>query len=371
MSDTRNPRTLNAHPLNLEVYGAEELPADFVENVRAFGILEPIVIKADGTIISGHRRWRAATAIGLEAVPVRVVAFADTLDERQAILDYNRQREKTFSQRMREGEVWEAIGKARGQKAIELAGERGKEGGRGHKKTPESKCTQGFRAPQTRDHVAAAVGMGSGSTYHRAKTVWEKAKTGDERAQKAVAEIDAGTATVSGALKAIELPHVAKATGENEWYTPPKYIEAALAVMGSIDCDPASSDIANRTVKASTHYTAENNGLDKPWKGNVFINPPYSQPLIQQFADAIVAKVEAGEVKQAVVLVNNATETEWFQSILRKASAVCFVKGRVRFLDPDGKPSGAPLQGQAILYVGGTCQAFADVFSHFGQVLFA
>ena len=367
MSDTRNPRTLNAHPLNLEVYGAEELPADFVENVRAFGILEPIVIKADGTIISGHRRWRAAVQLELATVPVRLVAFADVLDERQAILDHNRQREKTFSQRMREAEVWEAIEKERAkQRQVEHA-----HTAPGKKKTLESKCPQVSRAPQTRDHVAAAVGMGSGSTYHRAKTVWEKAKTGDEKAVKAVAEIDAGTATVSGALKAIELPHVAKATGENEWYTPPKYIEAALAVMGSIDCDPASSDIANRTVKASTHYTAENNGLDKPWKGNVFINPPYSQPLIQQFADAIVAKVEAGEVKQAVVLVNNATETEWFQSILRKASAVCFVKGRVRFLDPDGKPSGAPLQGQAILYVGGTCQAFADVFSHFGQVLFA
>jgi hypothetical protein len=60
-------------------------------------------------------------------------------------------------------------------------------------------------------------------------------------------------------------------TGNNEWYTPAKYIEAARAVLGSIDVDPASNNIAQRIVGAAKYYTKENSGLDKEWHGNVWL----------------------------------------------------------------------------------------------------
>jgi hypothetical protein len=50
-------------------------------------------------------------------------------------------------------------------------------------------------------------------------------------------------------------PHVGRATGDYEWYTKPAYIEAARRVLGGIDLDPASCDLAQQTVKATAFYT--------------------------------------------------------------------------------------------------------------------
>lgn len=159
-------------------------------------------------------------------------------------------------------------------------------------------------------------------------------------------------------------PHVAYNSGNNEWYTPEEYIKAACKVMGHIDIDPASSLIANKVVKADTYYTAEENGLEKTWSGNIWLNPPYSSDLIGKFADKLLT--ERGNYNQAIVLVNNATETKWFNKIVSISSAVCFPKGRVKFYTPDGR-TGKPLQGQAILYIGDNPDSFSTAFSAFGR----
>jgi len=168
---------------------------------------------------------------------------------------------------------------------------------------------------------------------------------------------------------AVKKAHVAHNSGDNEWYTPAKYVELARAVMGGIDTDPASSEIANRTVNASKIFTAEDDGRAHKWTGRVWMNPPYAQPLISDFAEAVASKFESGEIEQACILVNNATETQWFQRMLSTSTAVCFPKSRIKFIDPDGKPSGAPLQGQAILYMGKNTDEFVRHFSSEGVVL--
>ena len=61
--------------------------------------------------------------------------------------------------------------------------------------------------------------------------------------------------------------HVSNNSGENEWYTPECYIESAKKVMGNIDLDPASSEIANQTVNANLFYSQEEDGLSKEWFG--------------------------------------------------------------------------------------------------------
>ena len=163
-------------------------------------------------------------------------------------------------------------------------------------------------------------------------------------------------------------PHVAHNSGNNEWYTPTEYVDAARYAMGGIDLDPASSEVANRTVKADVYYTAEDDGLSRAWGGRVFLNPPYSGDLVGRFAAKTLEELEAGTVEQAVVLVNNATETGWFQALAERADAICFPKGRIRYLDHTGQVKQSPLQGQAFLYFGPNAEHFAGVFSAYGVV---
>lgn len=181
-------------------------------------------------------------------------------------------------------------------------------------------------------------------------------------------ELKAGTKTMAEVKEAMGI-HVGHNSGENEWYTPKKYIDAAREVMGEIDLDPASSDKANKVVCATEYYTKENDGLNKKWEGNVWMNPPYAQSLIEKFIDKMVKSFNEDSINQAIVLVNNATETGWFQKLLGVCSAVCLVKGRIKFIDMNGKPSGAPLQGQAILYLGENTSKFNKEFSNFGIIL--
>jgi hypothetical protein len=173
-------------------------------------------------------------------------------------------------------------------------------------------------------------------------------------------------AEVEGRLRQ---PHVAQNSGNSEWYTPHALIAAARRAMGSIDVDPASSEPANQIVQAETFYTIEQDGLAQPWHGNVWLNPPYSKKLIPQFAEAVSEKFDRHEITRACVLVNNATETEWFRRLVASAAATCFLKKRVPFWSPDRESSG-PLQGQAVIYLGDDPVRFDLSFGDFGPVAY-
>lgn len=201
---------------------------------------------------------------------------------------------------------------------------------------------------------------------------WQRiAKISPYEFERHIADVksDGEELTTSGMLRlAAGKPHVSNNSGENEWYTPSAYIEAARHIMGGIDIDPASSSTANETVRADTFFTIDDDGLSKPWNGRVWMNPPYSQPEIRLFSSKLVEQVENGNCAEFMTLTNNATETAWFQELLSIASHGCLLKGRIKFLSP-GKEIGAPLQGQVILYRGENSGKFVQSMRDFGRVI--
>ncbi len=246
--------------------------------------------------------------------------------------------------------------------------------------SPQQECDK------TRDKIAKVAGVGS-NTISRVETIKREApepiiqatrnndisinmaheftKMPEEEKTEIVERIEQGEKPKEVIKEVKNRPHVTNNSGNNEWYTPSEYIEAARACMGSIDTDPASNDIAQETVKAKTYYTAETNGLEHKWNGNVWMNPPYSSDLIYKFIEKL--RTERENYNQAIVLVNNATETKWFHELVSLSSCVCFPKARIKFYMPDGK-TGAPLQGQALLYIGENEENFEECFKEFGWI---
>jgi phage N-6-adenine-methyltransferase len=155
----------------------------------------------------------------------------------------------------------------------------------------------------------------------------------------------------------------------DEWYTPPKYIEAAREVLGHIGLDPATSLVAQETVKADNFYTVEIDGLTHGWRGHVWLNPPYS--LMPQFVEKLLSEYSAGNVNAAILLSSNGTDTAWFHHAASAATTICFTRGRIKFIDGNGPSSerSAPPSGSTFLFFGVDALRFHAVFAKFGTVM--
>lgn len=135
-------------------------------SIESQGLLQPILIQSDGSLIAGARRLAACKSLGWTEIPVHV---RDDLDGAVALLkaerDENIEREDfTVSEKVELGRRLEELERP-------LAEAREKSG------RPSEKFTEGGPKGSTRDKVGAAVGM-SGVTYQRAKAVVTAAETG-------------------------------------------------------------------------------------------------------------------------------------------------------------------------------------------------
>jgi phage N-6-adenine-methyltransferase len=154
-------------------------------------------------------------------------------------------------------------------------------------------------------------------------------------------------------------------SGDPERYTPDEILAPVRQVLGAIDLDPASCDTAQIRVQARTYYTINDDGLRQAWHGKVFLNPPYKLPDVAWFIGKLFEEIEAEHTTEAILLVNSATETDWFQRAFEMADAVCFPDGRIHFMSAT-RNSDHPCQGQALLYYGNATWHFCEVFAAVG-----
>lgn len=160
------------------------------------------------------------------------------------------------------------------------------------------------------------------------------------------------------------------------WFTPEKYLAAARKVLGNkISLDPFSSAEANKVVKAERFFTEKDNAFKREWFPNevsdgqertVWMNPPYGGGLVSDAVNLFLNEYEVGSFSRGIILVNNATETKWFQRALPIASALTLTDHRISFWNSDGKAISGNTRGQAFLYFGDNPEYFIQIFSAFG-----
>ena len=177
------------------------------------------------------------------------------------------------------------------------------------------------------------------------------------------APADATDSAVVTSQKKTPPPISFNRNGTTEYFTPREFVDAARRVFGgTIDLDPASSALANETVKAEKFFSKDDDGLAQEWHGNIWLNPPYTNGVIQKF----VSKLLASNFTSAIVLVDAATDTKWFGHLADACAGIVFTSGRVNCLPHGKKNSSNPTRGSAIFYIGDNAEKFFAEFEQFG-----
>jgi len=180
-------------------------------------------------------------------------------------------------------------------------------------------------------------------------------------------------------------------SGEVEYYTPVEIVEAARRVMGRIDLDPASSENANRIVKASHIYTTKENGLAQPWHGNIWMNHPFGRAEeacsivcekklknkkhvchdYNLFGNAawvnkLTREYFEGRAIEACCIAYACTSETWFQPLMKLPQ--CYLTPRTNYRLPDGSIKKGVSKGSVVTYYGNNVDAFAREYRSMGTV---
>lgn len=160
---------------------------------------------------------------------------------------------------------------------------------------------------------------------------------------------------------------------KQDWNTPESVLKLVREYAGGqIAFDPCSGP--GSIVGAKLEWKPpEHDALIEPWwphtgsggtQNTTFVNPPYGRTLNDWSAKIrLVGRTVCWA--NMIVLVPARTDTRWFQPFFAEADAICFVKGRLKFL---GAENSAPFPS-AIILLGGNVALFRKVFKKLGCIV--
>ena len=99
-------------------------------------------------------------------------------------------------------------------------------------------------------------------------------------------------------------------------------------------------------AKCEAYYTPEQDGLDQPWTGRVWCNPPYGRNVGQWVKKAHDTASGGGFV---VMLLPARTDTRWFHDYIYGKTEVRFIKGRLKF---GSCQNAAPFPSMVVIFGG-------------------
>jgi hypothetical protein len=154
--------SLRPHPENGSIFGDPEECEQWSEilgSIRKRGIIEPLIIKADGTILSGHVRRAVAEELKLKEVPVRVApAFESYRAEVEFLIKANTERRQ-----LTKAEIAIAFKRLR-ELPREQGGTKGKRGGDRRSKAAKDQAParRGLKSKDpAADEAASVLGIGA------------------------------------------------------------------------------------------------------------------------------------------------------------------------------------------------------------------
>jgi hypothetical protein len=132
---------------------------------------------------------------------------------------------------------------------------------------------------------------------------------------------------------------------DQAWQTPPSLLASILQAAGrsEFDLDPCSP-LSDGPVPALVRWTESDDGLTQPWRGLVFVNPPYSRSLPHWVAKCR-AEADAGAV--IIGLVPSRTDTRWWHDNVAGQADVIALRGRLKF---GGGTSSAPFPSAIVIW---------------------